>query len=126
LPELDNQFHHKIEVNDFRDYAENVINNRLNQNIPPTVLKAKNIINAVALSSAEAERGFSVMNTVYSDRRNRLDVENVANLMVIKLIGLPLNLWNCTDSVKSWLLKNHTADDKRLKQSYNSIIVLMN
>ena len=57
------------------------------------------------------------MNIIYSDKRNRLEVENVANLMVIKLIGFPLNLWDSTDSVKMWLRKSHPADDKRVKHS---------
>ena len=120
LPGFYKQFHHKICVNDFRDYVENVIENRPNQDVPSTIQKAKNIINTIALSSAEAERGFSVMNVIYSDKRNRLEVQNVANLMVIKLIGLPLNLWDSMDSVKTWLRKHHTADDKRVKHSSNS------
>ena len=52
------------------------------------------------------------MNVIYSDKKNRLEVQNVANLMVIKLIGLPLNLWDSMDSVKTWLRIHYTADDK--------------
>ena len=57
---------------------------------------------------------------IYSDKRNHLEVQNVANLMVIKLIGLPLNLWDSIDSVETGLRKHHTADDKRVKHSSNS------
>ena len=57
-------------------------------------------------------------------KRNRLDANNVTNLMTINLIGLCLNLWNCTVPVKNWLKKNHSDDDKRVKKSlelaYNS------
>ena len=76
------QFPHKICVNDFRDYVENVTRNYHNK-IPITIQKTKNIINTIALSSAEAEKRFSIMNIIYSDKRNRLEVKNVANLMVI-------------------------------------------
>jgi len=34
---------------------------------------------------------FSKMNIIYSDKRSRLTVENVANLMIINLIGLPFS-----------------------------------
>ena len=36
--------------------------------------------------------------------------------MIINLIGLPLDLWNTTPSVKTWLRKNHSADDNRVKK----------
>ena len=88
--------------------------------VSETIQRAKNIMNTVAVSSAEAERGFSVMNTIYSDKRNRLEVKNLANLLVINLIGLPLDLWDCSDSVRMWLRNHNTADDTRVK----SIILL--
>ena len=69
-----------------------------------------------AVSSAEAERGFSKMNIIYSDKRSRLTVENVANLMVINLIGFPFSSWEPTPSVKKWLRRNHSADDNRIKK----------
>ena len=74
----------------FGDSVENVLQNSSNlakTEIPSGVQKAKNIISAIAASSAEAERGFSKMNIIYSDKRSRLTVENVANLMIINLIG---------------------------------------
>ena len=48
-------------------------------------------------------------------------VENVANLMTINLIGLPLNSWDTTSSVKKWLRKNHPADDSRVKRKEKDI-----
>ena len=108
-------FHHKISINDFRDYVESVLQNFKDPVIPQSVQKAKAIINTIAVSSAEAERGFSRMNHIYSDKRNRLTVENVANLMTINLVGLPFETWNARPIVKTWLRKNHSADDPRLK-----------
>ena len=108
-------FHHHIPIDDFRDYVETVLKNCHNPVIPQTVQKAKNIINTIAVSSAEAERGLSRLNIIYSDKRRRLTVENAANLMTIILIGLPSDSWDATPFVKTWLRKNHSADDKRVK-----------
>ena len=111
-------FHHGISINEFRDYAENVLQNCRNlakAEVPSSVQKAKNIISAIAVSSAEAERKFSKMNIIYSDKRSRLTVENVANLMIIALIGLPFSSWEPTPSVKKWLRRNHSTDDNRIK-----------
>ena len=87
-----------------------------NNKIPQTVRKAKNVISTIAVSSAEAERGVSTMNIIYSDKRSRLTVKNVANRIIIDLIGLPLDSWDAASSVKTWLTKNHTADDIRVKK----------
>lgn len=95
---------------------ENVISNREIFVIPKSIQREKNIINTVAISSAEAERGFSTMNLIYSEKRNRLIVQNLANLMVIHLIGLPLDIWNPERFAKTWLRKNHSADDNRVKK----------
>jgi len=56
------------------------------------------------------------MNIIYSDKRSRLTVENVANLMIINLIGLPFSSWEPTPSAKKWLRRNHSADDNRVKK----------
>ena len=72
LREFSKVFHHEISINDFRDYVENVLQNSSSPakaEVPQSVQKAKNIINAIAVSSAEAERGFSRMNIIYSDKR---------------------------------------------------------
>ena len=96
--------------------VESALQNDENHTIPPSIRKAKSIVNTIAVSSAEAERGFSKMNIIYSDKRSRLLVENVNNLMTIDLLGLPLEDWDPTSSVKSWLRQNHSADDSRVKQ----------
>ena len=123
LPDFCKVFRHEISVNDFRDYVENVTRNYHTHVVPETVHRAKNIINTIAVSFAEAERGFSVMNLInriYSDKRNRLEVKNLANLLVINLIGLMLDLWDCSDSVRMWLRNQNTADDTRVKKHHTS------
>ena len=90
-----------MSINDFRDFVENVLNSSLDVLIPQSIQRAKNIINTIAISSAETERGFSLMNLIYTDKRGSLLVKKVSNLMIINLIGLPLYLWNPTPSVKT-------------------------
>jgi len=99
--------------------VESVLQNSSNlteAEVPSSVQKAKNIISAIAVSSAEAERGFSKMNIIYSDERSRFTVENVANLMKISLIGIPFSSWEPTPWVKKWHRRNHSADDNRVKK----------
>ena len=120
LPDFCKVFRHEISVNDFRDYVENVTRNYHKHFVPETIQGAKNIFNTIAVSSAEAQRGFYVMNTIYSDKRNRLEVKNLANLLVINLIHLPLDLWDCSDSVRMWLRNHNTADDTRVQKHHTS------
>ena len=117
MENLNEFLHHEVSINDFRDFVENVLNSSLHVLISQSVQRAKNIINTIAISSAEAERGFSLMNLIYTDKRNSLLVKKVSNLMIINLIGLPLDLWNPTPSVKTWLRKNHSADDNSVKKN---------
>ena len=114
IGKLNEFLHHEVGINDFRDFVEIVLNNSLHVSVPQSVQRAKNI-NTIAISSAEAERGFSLMNLIYTDKRGGLVVKNVSNLMIINLIGLPLHLWNPTPSVKRWLRRNHSANDNRIK-----------
>ena len=48
----------------------------------------------MAVSSAEVEREYSLMNLDMNDKRNRLKFSNVSNLMVIVLLGKPLSEWD--------------------------------
>ncbi|XP_063805906.1 E3 SUMO-protein ligase KIAA1586-like [Pseudophryne corroboree] len=108
-------FNYQIDINEYRDFVENVLKNYQNYSIPESVQRAKNIVRTIAVSSAEAERGFSKMNIICSEKRSRLTVSNISNIMIISLIGLPLKEWNPTPTVQRWLRVNHTADDARIK-----------
>ena len=94
IGKLNEFLHHEVSINDFRDFVENVLNSSLHILISQSVQRAKNIINTIAISSAEAERGFSLMNFIYTDKRVSLLVKKVLNLMIINLINLPLDLRN--------------------------------
>ena len=103
--------------------SEDVLQNGENHTMPPSIRKAKSIVGAIAVSSAEAKRDFSKMNVIYSDKRSRLLVENVSNLMTIDLLGLPQKEWDPTSSVKLWLCQNHSADDSCVKQKRVVVVV---
>ena len=60
IVKLNEFLHHEVSINDFRDFVKNVVNSNLHVLIPLNVQRAKNIINTIAISSAEAERGFSL------------------------------------------------------------------
>ena len=89
IGKLNEFLNHKVSINDFRDFVKNVLNSSLHVLILQSVQRAKNIINTIAISSAEAERGFSLMNLIYTDKRDSLLVKKASNLMIINLIGLP-------------------------------------
>lgn len=44
----------------------------------------RNILNEIAFSSAEAEKGVSTMNNIAVIKRNYLPIEALGNLMIIK------------------------------------------
>ena len=51
-----NEFlHHKVSINDFKDFVKHVLNRSLHVLIPQSVQRVKNIINTIAISLAEAE-----------------------------------------------------------------------
>ncbi|XP_044154702.1 E3 SUMO-protein ligase KIAA1586-like [Bufo gargarizans] len=104
-----------IPVNDFRDYIDNRYFSDCS--LPPSIQQAKKIIRVIAVSSAEAERGFSIMNNIATHERSRLTVSNISHLMTIKILGKPISSWGPEIYVKSWLRRNHhTATDLRVKK----------
>uniref|UniRef100_A0A4X2K3N5 KIAA1586 n=1 Tax=Vombatus ursinus TaxID=29139 RepID=A0A4X2K3N5_VOMUR len=107
---------HEIDLNDFRDFVDNNVEAN-NVPIPATIQKAKKIISAIAISTAEAERGFRLMNIICTRVRNSLTVNHVSDLMTINLLGKELADWDATPFVKSWLNCNHRlATDTRVRQ----------
>ncbi|CAM5076548.1 unnamed protein product [Eretmochelys imbricata] len=53
-----------VDLNDFCDFVENNIQSKLPD--PETIRKAKQIMNTIAITSAEAERAFLLMNIICS------------------------------------------------------------
>ena len=87
--------------NAYRDWKDSkgvVVNEQLRQ--------LTNTIDTIPVSTAACERGFSKMNVVCSPLRSRLTLKNMSSLMFISLSGPPLQLWDPSRYVKSWLLAN--------------------
>ena len=76
-----------------------------------------NAVNTIPVSTVECERGFSVMNVIFGERRAKLLVQHVSALMFIKHHGPPLLQWQPLRYVKSWLLKHRSASDTRTRKS---------
>ena len=68
-------------------------------------------VEAITVSTAECERGFSCMNLTVSDTRSSLAIPTVSSLMFLKLVavGPPLHQFQPLPYVKSWLAKGHHA-----------------
>uniref|UniRef100_A0A8C6XY64 Uncharacterized protein n=1 Tax=Naja naja TaxID=35670 RepID=A0A8C6XY64_NAJNA len=109
-------FNYEININDYRDFIENVLKDSEKYTIPCSIKQARDIIRTIAVGSAEAERGFSQMNIICSEGRSRLTVSNITNLLTTSLIALPLQEWDPVPIVKKWLQAHHTADDACVKQ----------
>ena len=77
------------------------------------ITKLKIMLMIYPLSSADCERGISVMNRQYTNVRNRLDVTRVGRLLMIEINGPPSSHWQPRSYVLSWLKQgHHSANDK--------------
>ena len=47
--------------------------------------------------------------------RSETLVNNISNLMLINMNGLPCNMWNPAAATKIWVTKDNNADDKRAR-----------
>jgi len=74
-------------------------------------------VNTIPCSSAQCERDFSLMNTICTDRRANLLVENTSSLMFLHSNGPPLCEWNANYYVKRWLLKHRSAVDTQSRKT---------
>lgn len=77
--------------------------------VKASLLKLLNRINTIPVSTAECERGFSKMNIVCSSLRSQLSIKHMSSLMFISLNGPPLEQWEPSRYVKSWLAKRRDA-----------------
>ena len=76
-----------VEVEGMRDFVED------RTAFPAKLTKLKKCLMTLPCSTAECERGFSLMNIVSTDLRSTLLVSNMSSLMFINLNGPPLHLW---------------------------------
>ncbi|XP_068939594.1 E3 SUMO-protein ligase KIAA1586-like [Petaurus breviceps papuanus] len=116
LPHLNEILKYEIDLNEFRNFVDNNVKSN-NAPIPATIQKAKKIVSSIAVSSAEAERGFVLMNIICTRVRSSLKVDHISDFMTINLLGKELADWDATPFVKSWLTCNHRlATDTRVRK----------
>src|SRR5699024_9317327 len=79
---------------------------------PPSIKRARRIVKVFTASSAEVERGFSMMKNILDDKRNKLQISNLSSLMTIKYIGPEIEDFNPMPYVEEWILKHKFAHQK--------------
>ena len=77
----------------------------------PTLKKLVEISLSLPAGSAEAERGFSIMNHVKYDRRSRLTPKHLEDLMRIRINGPPLSDFDAPRYALEWLKEHKHTDD---------------
>ena len=103
-------FTNKI-LTDFRDFIEAPDQT----DIPESIKFLKSIVSTLPVSSSDCERGFSAMNNICTQSRNKLSVPHMSELVFISLVGPPLEEFNPEAFVQVWLKKHRSADDTRSK-----------
>lgn len=102
----------------FRDYV-------MEKKMPASLLPLLNAVKCVPISTSECERGFSQMNLIITPTRASFHLSTVSNLMFVKLVGPPLQLFQPMGYVRSWFMKGrHLATDtkskRRKREDYSS------
>ncbi|MCP3898261.1 MAG: hAT transposon family protein [Desulfobacteraceae bacterium] len=57
----------------------------------------------IPASSAENERGLSLMKLTKSDRRSRVTIKTLSELMVIQLLTPKVDEYNPEDPIQAWM-----------------------
>ncbi len=94
-------------VNGMRDFLEHP------DSEPESLKPLIRCMQTFPCSTAECERGFSVMNNVCTDKRSTLLLANVSNLMMISINGPPVRLFEPRKYVTSWLRSHRSATQAR-------------
>lgn len=97
-------------VEGMRDFVED------SSMVPDALKSLSNCLKTLPCSTAECERGFSLMNIISTDLRASLLVENIASLMFVNMNGPPLHLWKPEPYVKSWMQTHRSATDNQSKK----------
>lgn len=71
-------------------------------NMFPKVTSLYEFVATLPLSTADCERGFSLMNIVKTDLRNRLSIKHLSNLMLINLEGGVSNQFAFKQAFNEW------------------------
>ena len=87
-------------LNFFRSYLDNEGNS-----IPAGMVPLINLLKIIPISTSEDERGFSAMNLVCTNIRNRLNIESLSAILFIKINGPPIDQFSPDKYVKK-MVKN--------------------
>lgn len=98
----------------FRDYIDEPTK------MPKKLMEITAVANTLPVTSADCERGFSIMNNICSDDRNRLLVKCISNLTFLSLVGPPVSQFQPSSYVKLWLRGHRLADDTRTRVASQS------
>lgn len=81
------------------------------------LIKLKNTIEIIPISTSECEKGFSQMNMVVSPLRSSMHTSTASDILFIRITGPPLRKFNPRKYVESWLLEGrHSAIDSQSKK----------
>ena len=94
-------------VNGMRDFLEHP------HSEPESLKPLIRCMQTIPCSTAECERGFSLMNNVCTDKRSTLLLSNVSNLMMISINGPPVSLFEPRKYVTTWLRSHRSATQAR-------------
>src|SRR6476469_9422312 len=99
-------------TNGFRDYLD-----CRGKDCPVTLKPLEDCLKTLPCSTAECERGFSIMNNILTDLRSSLSIKHVESLMFIKLNGTPLAQFQALPYVKSWLFHHRSASETQSRHA---------
>ena len=85
---------------------------------PEDLAELNAAIDTIAITSADAERGFSTMNLICTPLRNRLGVERLSNLVSVSLVGPSLDYFNALPYVNKNLA---IANRSRISCAHNTL-----
>ena len=90
--------------------------NRQYNSVAPGFLKLIDLLLTIPATSAEAERGFSILKLTKTDDRNRMQNVSLNNLLAIKLLSLPEEAFDPAPAVNDWM----KAKERRIRTSTNT------
>lgn len=106
-------------LNGFREYLDNG-----GEEIPTRLQPLITASEAVPVTTAECERGYSCMNNVMTRERSSLAISRLANCMFLKINGPPIEKFNPAPYVLRWLAQGHhsalNSAKKKKKAEYNA------
>ena len=82
------------------------------QSIPADLVILINLLKIIPISTSEAERGFSAMNMVCTDLRDKLSIEITSCILFIKING-PIDQFSPEKYVTLWFRSHQSAENKR-------------